>query len=78
MTKLLLRILCVYQKFSAGLRLAGGLPFFTMTTCKFHPSCSEYAILAIRGQGALVGSVKTVGRVCRCHPWSSGGVDYPF
>jgi putative membrane protein insertion efficiency factor len=46
-------------------------------TCKYHPSCSEYAGLAVRKHGVLRGSAKTVWRVMRCNPWSHGGVDYP-
>ena len=46
-------------------------------TCKFHPSCSEYAVLAIRKHGAFKGAGLAVWRLLRCHPWSMGGVDYP-
>jgi putative membrane protein insertion efficiency factor len=45
-------------------------------TCKYHPSCSQYAIDAIRKHGPLKGSVKAVWRLLRCNPWSRGGVDY--
>ncbi|WP_220347768.1 membrane protein insertion efficiency factor YidD [Alkalilimnicola ehrlichii] len=43
--------------------------------CRFHPSCSNYAIEAIRRHGALAGTYLAVRRVCRCHPWHPGGVD---
>ena len=46
-------------------------------TCKFHPSCSEYAVLAIRKHGVLRGLPMAGWRLLRCHPWSMGGVDYP-
>jgi putative membrane protein insertion efficiency factor len=46
-------------------------------TCKYHPSCSEYASLACREFGLLRGAVKAVWRLLRCNPWSRGGVDYP-
>ena len=46
-------------------------------TCKFHPSCSEYASLAVRRHGAVRGSAMAVWRVLRCNPWSRGGVDLP-
>jgi putative membrane protein insertion efficiency factor len=46
------------------------------TTCKYHPSCSQYAIDAIRQHGLLRGSVKAAWRLLRCNPWSRGGVDY--
>jgi putative membrane protein insertion efficiency factor len=46
-------------------------------TCKYHPTCSEYARLALRELGPIRGSVATVWRLLRCNPWSKGGVDYP-
>jgi putative membrane protein insertion efficiency factor len=52
-------------------------PLLPANTCKFHPSCSEYAVLAIRKHGVLAGTGKAVWRLLRCHPWSAGGVDYP-
>ena len=45
--------------------------------CKYHPSCSEYAVTAIRRFGILRGLVLTAWRLLRCNPWSHGGVDYP-
>jgi putative membrane protein insertion efficiency factor len=44
--------------------------------CKYHPTCSQYALDAIREWGALRGVVLAVWRVLRCNPWSHGGVDY--
>jgi hypothetical protein len=43
--------------------------------CRYHPSCSEYALQAIRSYGILRGLVLAVWRVVRCNPWSHGGVD---
>ena len=43
--------------------------------CKYHPSCSEYAIEAIRRYGVLRGVVLAAWRILRCNPWSHGGVD---
>ena len=45
-------------------------------TCKYHPSCSQYALDALRKDGLVKGSEKAVWRVLRCNPWSHGGVDY--
>lgn len=46
--------------------------------CRFTPSCSHYAEGAIRKDGALVGSVRAVGRILRCGPWTpQGTVDPP-
>ena len=44
-------------------------------TCKYHPSCSQYALDALRMHGPLRGSWLAVRRVARCHPWSPGGHD---
>jgi putative membrane protein insertion efficiency factor len=43
--------------------------------CRFYPSCSNYALEALRVHGAARGSCLAVRRVCRCHPWNAGGVD---
>jgi len=45
--------------------------------CRFYPSCSEYAEMAIRDRGAARGFVLSVWRVLRCSPLSRGGVEYP-
>ena len=45
--------------------------------CRFLPSCSNYAIMSLEKDGALAGTLKTVWRLARCHPFSKGGVDYP-
>jgi uncharacterized protein len=44
--------------------------------CRFYPSCSQYALVAIRDHGAWRGSWLAVARFIRCHPWNPGGVDY--
>ena len=45
--------------------------------CRFQPTCSEYAKLAIEKYGPLKGGLKACGRLCRCHPLCRGGVDLP-
>ena len=45
-------------------------------TCKYHPSCSQYAIDAFRAHGLCKGAVLAGWRLLRCHPWSHGGVDH--
>lgn len=44
-------------------------------SCRYWPSCSEYAMEALRRHGAGRGSWLTARRLCRCHPWSAGGID---
>ena len=44
-------------------------------SCKYHPSCSRYAIDALRQYGLVRGCVLAGWRLVRCNPWSAGGVD---
>jgi putative membrane protein insertion efficiency factor len=53
-----------------GLGVAGA------PTCKYYPSCSQYAGDALRKYGPARGALKAVWRIVRCNPWSRGGVDY--
>ena len=52
--------------------ISPGLP----ARCKYHPSCSEYAVQAVRRYGILRGVVLAAWRLLRCNPWSHGGVDF--
>jgi putative membrane protein insertion efficiency factor len=44
--------------------------------CKYYPSCSRYALDALREYGAFRGLVLAAWRILRCNPWSHGGVDF--
>lgn len=44
-------------------------------SCRFYPTCSEYAVQAITKYGALKGGVKAVWRILRCNPFNKGGFD---
>jgi putative membrane protein insertion efficiency factor len=44
--------------------------------CKYHPSCSQYALDALREFGLARGVLLAAWRLLRCNPWSHGGVDY--
>lgn len=45
--------------------------------CRYHPSCSRYALEAVQQSGVVVGSALAMWRILRCNPWSRGGVDDP-
>jgi uncharacterized protein len=45
-------------------------------SCKYHPTCSQYALDALRRYGLIRGSILAGWRLLRCNPWSHGGVDY--
>lgn len=44
--------------------------------CKYYPTCSSYALEAVRKYGFFRGGWLAVWRILRCNPWSMGGVDY--
>jgi len=48
---------------------------FIGANCRFWPSCSDYAIDALRCHGALKGTAMATKRILRCNPWHPGGVD---
>ncbi|MEX1325874.1 MAG: membrane protein insertion efficiency factor YidD [Desulfobacterales bacterium] len=48
---------------------------FLGPSCRFYPSCSEYARQAIKRHGPLSGLILAVKRISRCHPFHPGGVD---
>nr|WP_274519119.1 membrane protein insertion efficiency factor YidD [Legionella drozanskii] len=43
--------------------------------CRYYPSCSQYALAAIKQFGIFKGLWLAVGRLLRCHPWARGGYD---
>lgn len=66
MKKLLLLLLRGYQL---------GISPFLGQNCRFYPTCSNYALEAVRKHGALQGGFLAARRLCKCHPWHPGGVD---
>ena len=45
--------------------------------CRYYPTCSHYAVGAVRRYGVIRGLILAVWRVLRCNPFSRGGVDFP-
>jgi len=68
MTRLLLALLALYKRLLSPL-----LP----PACRFSPTCSEYARLALLRHGLVRGSALAVWRVLRCQPFALGGIDLP-
>jgi uncharacterized protein len=62
----LLFLISVYRKYLSPLK---------PPSCRFYPTCSEYALEAIAKYGALKGLYLAVRRVIRCHPLNPGGFD---
>jgi len=50
-------------------------PYFFRGVCRFHPTCSQYAIEAIRVHGIFKGSYFAIFRILRCNPFCKGGFD---
>lgn len=66
MSRILVALVRLYQRLISPL-----LP----ARCRFHPTCSDYAIEAFRTHGARRGSWLALKRIGRCHPWNEGGID---
>lgn len=64
--RLLLRVLRFYQRFISPM---------TGPSCRYTPTCSQYAVDAVMRYGVLKGSWLAVKRVSRCHPLHHGGYD---
>lgn len=50
-------------------------PLKPAPTCRFHPTCSAYAIGAVEEHGVLRGGLLAIRRISKCHPWHPGGMD---
>ncbi|NJN63529.1 MAG: membrane protein insertion efficiency factor YidD [Acidobacteria bacterium] len=68
MKRVLLTMIRVYRRFVSPM---------LGQHCRFDPSCSEYAMLAIEEWGAARGAALAAWRILRCQPFSAGGVDFP-
>jgi putative membrane protein insertion efficiency factor len=66
MAALLVQLIRAYQRLVSPL-----LP----ASCRYYPSCSQYAVDAVSRHGAVKGSWLATRRLARCHPWTPGGVD---
>ena len=67
MKKIMLACIRFYRKYLSALK--------GYSTCKFYPTCSQYALEAIEKYGALKGGLMAAWRILRCNPFSKGGYD---
>ena len=67
MKQIFIKLIVFYQKYLSALK--GG------STCKYIPTCSQYALEAIEKYGALRGGLLAAWRILRCNPFSKGGFD---
>ena len=66
MKKFLIALIEFYRKWISPLK---------PPTCRFVPTCSQYALDAVNKYGALKGAMLAVKRILRCHPWGGSGYD---
>jgi putative membrane protein insertion efficiency factor len=71
LARLFIVLVRLYQRlFSPLLNAFGPL-------CRFEPSCSHYAVACLEQHGAVRGSLLSIVRLCKCHPFHPGGYDPP-
>ena len=63
---LVLKIIRVYQKYLSPL---------LGTSCRFHPTCSEYTFQAVETYGVFKGGFLAIKRILKCNPWGGSGAD---
>lgn len=66
MKNLLICIIKMYRKYISPLK---------RPSCRFYPTCSQYSMEAIEKYGALKGTLISIKRIIRCHPFNKGGYD---
>jgi putative membrane protein insertion efficiency factor len=69
---LLLRGFVLTWRYAIAALLPGGA---SSGGCRYHPSCSQYALDALKTHGPVRGGWLAIKRIARCHPWSPGGHD---
>jgi len=65
--KMLIKLVKIYQKFISPM---------LGQNCRFHPTCSQYAIEALDIHGTVKGTYMAVKRILKCNPWGGSGIDY--
>jgi len=75
MKQLILKTIRFYQKTAIFRHPILKAFFLSDASCRFHPTCSEYTYRAIEKYGIIKGSLLSLRRIFKCHPWSKGGED---
>ena len=65
--RIMIAMIRFYRKYLSAMK--------RMPTCKYYPTCSQYAIEAIEKYGAVKGGFLAIKRILRCNPFSKGGYD---
>lgn len=66
LAKFLICIIRIYQKYISPIK---------GKTCRFYPTCSQYALEALKKYGFVKGSYLSIKRISKCHPFHPGGYD---
>jgi len=64
--KFIIVMILFYKKFFSPLK---------PRSCRFYPTCSDYALTAIEKYGVVIGGIKALKRILKCHPFNPGGYD---
>jgi len=75
MKKVILKAIRFYQKTAFFHNQLFRTLFLTDSICRFEPTCSRYAYMAVEKYGSIKGLWVGLKRILRCHPWSQGGWD---
>jgi uncharacterized protein len=75
---LALLLIRIYRSiFSPSVGILRYIPFYPKHTCIFYPTCSVYAVSCFKQYSFFKAATKTIGRISRCHPGNTPGVDQP-
>ncbi len=74
MEKIIIKLIKFYKRSISPFWVGSPFGFFN-SSCRFYPTCSDYAVDAVSRYGAFRGTLKAIGRVLRCNPFAKPGID---